>query len=133
VVFLYKLLRLHFIRNSTVNVKDQPVYIDFNSTETCTVTGTFFDQFGQPMPESEIVELYSDGDSSFGNFLSTTTNVAGEFSIPDVTPGYVYFSGYYYSGYQYIDNCRPVNGSPRIIRKDKGFIDGFNGFIGEFF
>ena len=120
-----------YYRNTSVSIKDQPVYIDFNSTETCTVTGTFFDQFGQPMPENEMIELYNDGDSNFGSFLSTTTNESGEFSIPGVTPGYVYFSENYYSGYQYIDNCRPMNGSPRVIRKDRGFIDDFNGFIGE--
>lgn len=109
-----------------VTTKDQPVNLDFNSTDSCKVIGVAYGSNGQPLGEGVSINAWSDGNyyynqNNWDGSLQAITDANGQFVFNDVKPGYFYFnnSNYYY-GYtnNSIDNCRPVNGSAREIRID---------------
>jgi hypothetical protein len=119
-----------------VAVKDQPVLIDINSPTTCRVEGTAFDLTGQPLGAGVTLNanaigtrhydyfLYRGGDYWwYGSTHQAITDENGRFVFTDIPSGYFLLQstgridgeGYF----QYpIDNCRPVNGQPRVIRMD---------------
>lgn len=106
----------------------EPIVIDLNSTTLCSILVTVYDEFGVPLPNEE---FGWNGEFSSGSFI--TDNV-GQFRL-DVSAGNVQIYSLFDSLvglYFYIDNCRPVNGSPRDIILDiptSQFGFGFGGGI----
>ena len=110
----YKSLRLQ-------NLLEDEVIIDFFSTEECKIEGTFFDLSGNAMPNTDLV--FTSVTGYFGNAISTATDELGRFSI-QTSADQVWLNSvggeflvYSDDGIQ-IDNCRPTNGEPRVIRWD---------------
>ena len=113
-------------------VKDQPVLIDLNGAANCIVSGTAFDQTATPLPADSPVLLYNSG-----TYLSALTDPSGQFNIPGVRPGDTFFTDdnlFWWGQFHVIDNCRTGDGSPRVIRMDRGYIEPFiePPFLGEF-
>lgn len=101
----------------TVRVGDQPLFLDINSPDECLVTGTAYDEFGQPFGNTQFqVQSYS-GSSSAG-VIDVVTDSVGGFSVL-VPPGSFYASFDFFSGGDnVINHCRSVGGLPRAIRRD---------------
>jgi hypothetical protein len=88
------------------------------------VEGQLVDVFGVPIA-NEVFNVF--GNVSTSSFV---TNENGYFSAT-ANPGYFQIEGQnYQSGYfgnNYVDNCRPVAGQPRVIRFDSVMYEGFFG------
>lgn len=116
----------HYFSGFRVNA-DNTKYIDLGGTQECLVEGQLVDVFGVPITN----EFFS----VFGNTFSTSfaTDNNGDFSIT-ATPGYFSIEGQNYQSANYdgnyqIDNCRPVEGQPRVIRFDSVMYE-YEGFFG---
>jgi hypothetical protein len=100
------------------------VYIDLGSRQDCLVEGQLVDIFGVPIA-NEFFNIF--GNLSGSNFV---TDENGYFSTT-ANPGYFQIEGQnYQSGYfgnNYVNNCRPVAGLPRVIRFDAVMYEGFFG------
>ncbi len=106
----------------SIDQSGQQVVIDINSSDNCSIEGTTFGLFGQPV-QSSVSYWNWQTEVSF----SVDSAADGTFVIPGVPvgDGYLNFDAFnpeggygYGSSYLRIDNCRPTVDGPRAIRVD---------------
>lgn len=103
------------------NASEDKVVIDFYSPDECKFEGTLFDLFGDAVPNTEL-EMFSVTGYS-GTTITTETDDTGSFSFQTSADrvGLIAinneFLEYWYEGIN-VDNCRPENEQPRVIRWD---------------
>jgi len=102
-----------------VSTKDQPVTLDVNSSDECSVSGVAYDPAGVPVDAGITIGAWTYGNLNYG-YLEAVTGPGGQFTFTGVKAGYFQIndSNYYYYAWYPIDNCRPVNGQTRNIRID---------------
>lgn len=109
-----------------VTTKDQPVTLDINSPDECTVSGVAYDLAGAPVDAGVTIGAYNYGDflNNYG-YLEAVTGPGGQFTFTGVKAGYfqIYGGNYNYYAWYPIDNCRQVNSQTRDIRIDLPYFD----------
>ncbi|NHN39740.1 hypothetical protein G8764_20755 [Pseudomaricurvus alcaniphilus] len=117
-----------FYGGGYARVPSVPLLIDLNSPDTCTVVGTAYDDFGQPLADSSFFYYFDNG--VIFDSVEVNTDSDGAFSF-NVAPGQLYidsyFGGEFGFGSDFIDNCR----NNRVIRRDLRLVEDF--FFGQEF